>query len=263
LQEEVVNPVDVLLGECLDYRPKGEWWSYQWCYKDYVEQHHYDRHPISPAIVHPVGDYKGELQLDSETWSQTHQHDEPDCEIEGSTDIVRRTATVQINCCIVDHSNPSKKLRRNTGDVLHSTFIESVTESSPCNYLVTVCTELTCSEETKADIQKQIERNPQQNALYHNIQRAPSAQKKEKVKTRDRSRVQPKDKKPKEEGEMPSSPDFKYSFTSENNKPVSKDEQEDLKNRVKEMFYHGYNSYMDNAFPAVSTVSKPIYYLSK
>ena len=239
----------MLIGECLDYRPKNEWWSYQWCYKDNIEQHHYERHPIVPSVINDVGEYKGEIRTDQQSWSQTYQHAESDCQAEGSDDdLIRRTATVNINCCLVDHSSTRKK-RMKAADIKHGTFIERVEEASPCNYLLTVCSELTCTEEMKESVRVQMQRNAPKDVNYKAV-KEPSQSKTQKGKLKEKANQ--------EETWVSATtkPNFQYSFTAENNKPVTREEQEELKNRVKEMFYHGYNSYMDNAYPEVTLGSE-------
>ena len=234
------NPLDVLLGECLDYRPRHEWWSYQWCYKDKIEQHHYERYPTVPVVVNAVGTFQGETHTDSESWSQTYQHTVADCEVEESGEKIRRTATAHIKCCIVDWSSNNRK-RRFKSDVKHDTFIELVEEISPCNYQLTVCSELTCSEEMKEKVRLQQERSKPRDIKYNVADEKSRKKQKVAVKTE----MSPKSDTPTKKLE------FQHSFTAEYNNHVTLSEQDELKNKVKEMFYHGYNSYMDNAFPQV------------
>ena len=237
----------MLSGECLDYRPKSEWWAYQWCFKDKIEQHHYERHQIIPAAINAVGEFKGETVTESDSVTQTYQHKLADCQIEGSEEKVRRTATVNIYCCMVDHSSPSNKKRLSKSDNKHGTFIEHVEETTPCNYLLKVCSELICTEEMKENIQKQMERNQQHTKqTNHQTGKGKSHSKAQKGNLQEKANPPPA-----EESILPTKPNFQYSFTAENNGPVSREEQKELKNRVKDMFYHGYNSYMDNAYPEV------------
>lgn len=249
------RPLDVLLGECLSYRPKNEWWSYQWCYKDNIEQQHFDRHPLIPQVVNDVGDFVEEVSSDDrQTFSQTYQHSEPNCQAKGSDELTRRSATVAVKCCLVDHSNKKRRLK---GDTKHGTFIEKVEESSPCNYLLSVCSELVCSSEMKESVRRQLERSAPKDIVY--TVEEPHTQSKVRQGTLKSTAAAPPDKErdshyhDKAESSVAS---IQYSFTSANSQPVSRAEQEQLKDRVKDMFYHGYNSYMDHAYPEVCACMK-------
>jgi hypothetical protein len=147
---------------------------------------------------------------------------------------------------MVDHSSSNNKKRGFKGDIKHQTFIERVEEAAPCKYVLTVCSELTCTDEMKETVRKQMERNVPKDVKYQKKHEQPFQSKPQKGNLKDKGSPSVP---------LPSKPDFQYSFTSENNKPVSREEQEQLKKRVEEMFYHGYDSYMEHAYPLVSEVT--------
>ena len=142
ISERDGSPDDVLAplkSKCFDTSHVPGWWSYIWCFRDSVEQLHYDSSRDVIEANKLIGNYIGE---ESQSQKEVYRRKIADCQSAPGTYVPRR-ADVTISCCRDEKwSAMHDRFRENS---VFGTFIESVTEPSPCVYMLRVCSDLICS----------------------------------------------------------------------------------------------------------------------
>jgi hypothetical protein len=216
---------------------------------------------------------------------ETFEHEKIECESEQFSEPIRRTAIVELRCCI-----PDEKTRKNLNLQPNvQTFIEKVLEPSPCFYSISACSSFLCedtkptnsSTSTITDSTKSIDNNNSNNNNNNSknnngdktiIEKRKIEEKKERSVSSEDVTIKDKDSSKKNIGAATINhldqfivkngktgrKGFKKpgSVTSSINKHVTDFEQGVLLNRVKEMFMFGYDSYMTHALPMVCQILK-------
>lgn len=238
--------MESISDECYDFKVKGEWWSYTWCPSKSLDQFHFHRHGRNhPSITNHIGTYKKrEFNLAEQSIGELYEHQLSDCRPEGYAISIKRTARVDIRCCTID----DKTRRKLNLTYQTQTFIENVSEPSPCVYQVNVCSQSLCFKTFEDVSKKKIVMKPKPEASTMSILPPHSQQSKNEEKPTAASFHRIEDKKKITGLKTNIKPASSTTIVS---KPVTVEEQEELLQRVKEMFIHGYDSYMKYAFPEV------------
>jgi len=236
---DVKGTMDVLRGQCLTYNARNGWWSYRWCHEQSVSQLHFHRRNKEPSEVNHIGDYisNGSNELDHFYESPTAECIPPDSDI-----AIKRSAAVSIHCCrYKDRNHKHKRVDTRLG-----TFIDDVEETDPCHYKLEICSELVCD---RARLKELDDARDRERRSKYPPKPPPSIQ--------DVIRMNPLPL-PTEEQSAGNSKAEPASHTTSrvlnasqvpHISPVSEQEQMELRERVRSMFYHGYDSYMKHAFP--------------
>ena len=239
-QPATVPNLSLLEDKCYNTISLLEWWSYVWCYKKSVRQIHFNHAQKIVESENNLGEFISE---ESGVDHQIFRSAKADCVMENTGEILFRYVEVTLMCCeeedkkpkkpanpISNHPPPSSSSSPSPPNPLPldlEALIVTVTEPVPCSYYLTVCTESLCrgsssdpgggSATARVATSKDKENGDATEAMEdgsHSVQR-----------------------------ERPS----KHSRTV----APSREQQQELLERVRFMFYHAYDNYMLNAFPDV------------
>jgi hypothetical protein len=279
--DEKFEGLDQLSGKCFDTAHIPQWWSYTWCYRKGIRQVHYNFQLKAVEAHNNIGDFVGK---ESQPFRHIYRTTAADCALENG-EAHKRQAVVEIFCCEESVMVARRQLEKSAV----STFIERVEEPAPCNYVIRVCSDLACAPKRNATKQApEIDNNlidihEQQGKTIGEERRAetPAATKRSWHSSWSRKSSPHKDdvsaqeaarhaKETAGKGKGRSGGVAPYSdFVSQQLReqqqersltvhrprgslPLTEDEQRDSLERVRAMFVHAYDSYMDYAYPEVS-----------
>lgn len=276
--QNIEKQLDILQGLCFDSFHQPEWWSFIWCYKSVIKQIH-----INPntGIFEAENDLGSRLSPSSTPYSHMYESDLKQCSTgTGNSILVKRRTKIQIKCC---DSTTIKNYQHFANDMYnskHKTFIEVVYEVSPCSYVFQVCSELVCHHsEYQSDNTQDYDDSDDEADSVDNIQFdssssssgtrnnnnniIPSTQQ-SLIEIPQISTTQSKKKSRRKSTRINRDKGSLYSYSSINSNQnqqqqqqvktsiISLQTQEEARERVRKMFFHGYKSYIDHAFPMVS-----------
>jgi Glucosidase II beta subunit-like protein len=231
LSEEIdpknIDLLSPLKNKCFDTSHIPSWWSYVWCFRDDIRQMHVDESQNVVQSYHFIGKF---VPSESQSLRQVYRHNISDCQSISGLSLLRY-ADVVISCC--RDENWSSMHERFESMAGLGTFIESVTEASECEYHLKVCSDLVCPKLTyKAGSARGAVGNhltSRSNGLKHDsIAFGFSSFLKDQIH---RARNIPSDV-----------------F-------VSEADQSSKLVRVRKMFQHGYDMYMEHARPEVTLIT--------
>eukprot|EP01041_Mallomonas_annulata_P007883 gene7883-16139_t len=249
-----------LNGVCLDFIRQGEWWAYKWCYKQALEQFHMNPETQKIEHVNLLGTY---IESESSRNRQVFRSTTKDCLLEGSTLLLPRSATVELFCCIDTNENgptvtpPVSSPSQDTPDL----YGLSVNEPKPCTYELVVCYKKLCSNEDLTEYQKQQSRRGTgtRSSTSSTSRQIPSlglpahtkgAQPAAKKRMPSQQSPQTQDRKPWTERGRPSEGEGEGLQREGGRLPLlSPDGKLAALERVRAMFHHAYDSYMEFAYP--------------
>ena len=131
-----------LRNRCFDTTHIPSWWSYVWCFKNDVRQVHYDdSHTVETSNL--IGSY---VKQESSLLKEVYRSNVSDCQTETGISILRR-ADVIISCCREERWSAMHD-RLDEGAVL-GTFVERAEEPSKCVYILNVCSDLLCTDNSR------------------------------------------------------------------------------------------------------------------
>lgn len=250
--EELQRALRSLEGLCVDNLLSQEWWTYRWCFGKDAQQIHLDRISGEVAQSFSLGAHvPEESSLDHHILrdsSQSCNHRRKSEELHLS-----RYTEVSLECC-EDEINDTKRFGRLTkyqrhsdeGSLIHNldvvasagnthTYIAKVTEPVPCSYYITICSSLVCADHSPR------------------FTTVPSTSG-DSVAIRSSSlkEATPHSRLSSSSGTKPTS----LSHSSPVHRLPTREEQLQMRERVRSMFHHAYDSYMTYAFPEAEL--KPI-----
>mmetsp|Transcript_32612 Transcript_32612/g.51962 ORF Transcript_32612/g.51962 Transcript_32612/m.51962 type:complete len:1085 (+) Transcript_32612:389-3643(+) len=233
------NYLKALEEECITFETGG-WWKYRWCHKNGIRQYHDERNG-KIVVEWSTGEYLGRVSLGATiqpganrgapSYLSYRYVNGQKCVETGAG----RTTEVRIQCC---SSSKRFNVKSLSGKVSDLASITSVAEVKQCSYLFLVCSPVLCSlPSIWASVQSPLTEgaggdSQLQSEVAENVD---------------------------EDGE-----DEKWTVKHDSNddvetgiddieedKPISMSdsEKDDLGERVRDMFYHGYDAYMMYAFP--------------
>ena len=216
-------------GVCIDTSYQVDWWSYQWCFAKFVKQVHI----VSPteSIENLLGKYQ---EIESGLTHQIYRNAVADC-LTPKGEMLNRYVEVELKCC--GHNEISKYQRLRGIQANTAIFISSVEEKVTCSYYMTVCVEAMCD-----------------NSQTNPDSKVPKAvtEKKQRVDSSKFPTATLSDRGPSVSTPTLSKPPALYAMEANLHQGMTREHQEILKNRVKDMFYHGYRAYMDHGLPQVT-----------
>lgn len=219
-QDRSLQALAVLENRCLDSLYQPEWWSYIWCYKQNMSQVHFDHQIKAIVTSNNLGDFSEE---ESSATHHVYRNSVPDCALATGA-LVTRYVETMIQCCdqhvVANYQRLGKIYETN-----HRTFIASVVEPQQCSYYVTICSELLCKIEAE---DSNTYRTPNQPEPDETIEDSANSAGRKSTRKSGQPQVQ----------------------------WVDEAAQSALLSRVRAMFIHGYDSYLQNAYPEVSTKSQ-------
>lgn len=253
--DEALESLLPLENKCFDTLDVPEWWSYVWCYRMHVNQVNYDYKLKKVASMSRLGDF---MEEESSVDHQIFRNIEADC-LADSGEYLYRYVEVTLICCdgMEGHKPGSPQHNQQLKKQNELAFIESVVEPTPCSYYLRVCTNLICSNTKKYDISSKPSNQPPplivpiQNLNQNVFLQKKIKSKMELLKEKDKEKRKLKTNKiinnlAVSSSELKNRDNIKL---AKQTNILTKGKQLELVEKVKEMFYHGYNSYMDNAFP--------------
>ena len=216
---------------CINSIDSPDWWSYELCFKRHVKQLHYDPNLRKITSINHIGNW-----IENESGGTHHifRSEVSDCLLDDGNKM-NRYAEVTISCCS-ELNNDIKE-----------TYLQNVIEPTQCTYYLEVCSTYACdiNDDINDDISDDIiEDNNQQNidqpkkAIDDRMRASFTAEIKRKhaeKRNRKHNIMKPT--------VTPKTPINYYNIVPNITM------QHQLRDRVKAMFYHGYDSYMFNAFP--------------
>jgi hypothetical protein len=226
--------LSILTDKCFDTVHLPGWWSYVWCFRDEVRQIHYDQSIIETNNL--IGKF---MEQESSLHKEIYRRNISDCQSASGQPLIRRTE-VAISCCR-DSVHSSDMYHKFEPKVEFGTYIESVTERLPCMYSMLVCSDLVCPPvmvsistaggvSTPVDIghYRRLNKDAEEDLLIEDTEDA--------------------------------APDFVEFIVDQinhvsdvgSNPFLSKVEQSAHLDRVRAMFHHGYDMYMQHAQPEVT-----------
>jgi hypothetical protein len=193
-----------------------------------------------PIEQHIIGDYKPELSLNQ--FHQFYEADLAECRPEAEEMLLRRTGEVFLKCC--DGDSETLKLKRKAERKQGSVFIDSVVETKPCHYVYSVCAQQAClvDQAELQDISSSDQSAVEEQHAEDETQSSISEEEDEEYEPPQQGPVEVEVKKETAERKQPS---------DQKSAEISPSEQLELKEKVREMFYHGYNAYLNHAYPQV------------
>jgi hypothetical protein len=247
--DEALESLIPLENKCFDTLDVPEWWSYVWCYRMHVNQVNYDYKLKKVASMSRLGDF---MEEESSVDHQIFRNIEADC-LADSGEYLYRYVEVTLICCdgMEGHKPGSPQHNQQLKKQNELAFIESVVEPTPCSYYLRVCTNLICSNSNSNGVfsSKPIQPPPVivpiQKLNQNSLLQKKIKSKMESLREKDKENIKLKTKKNNiavSSSELKNQDNIKLNI-------LTKEKQLKLVEKVKEMFYHGYNSYMDNAFP--------------
>jgi mannosidase alpha-like ER degradation enhancer 2 len=255
-----------LAGQCFNNIFMAEWWSYVWCYGDSLRQIHFNHHSQRIESEHLVGTF---IEEESGPTHHIYRSTEADCLNEKTNTYSVRYAEVAIECCVETGKQvPFPEVAAEAG----GTIIAAVKEPMPCSYYLTVCSEKICTHQ------------PQPIAATSTTTKAssvsvPSTSSSSSSSTTartggaggkggpnatpmtfdassilDHTQAKGKIGQQYQSGERGSSGrrggDVSVADSTKDTLPIPNEiDQLHARERVREMFFHGYDNYIANAFP--------------
>ena len=218
------DPLAPLMNKCFDTAHIPSWWSYVWCFRDDIRQMHIDGSENVIQSHHFIGKF---VPSESHSQKQIYRHNISDCQSISGLSLLRY-ADVVISCC--RDENWSSMHDRFESIAGLGTFIESVTEASECEYHLKVCSDLVCPKLKHKDSQvrgtKDDKVTIRSNALKHDsLAFGFSNFLKDQIHR---------------------------SGNVHSDIFISEADQSSYLDRVRQMFYHGYDMYMKHAQPEVN-----------
>lgn len=227
-----------LAGQCFNNIFMAEWWSYVWCYGDHVRQIHFNHHSQRIESENQIGSFVPE---ESGERHHIYRSEKADCiSDEKMGTMTHRYAEVTLECCEETGRHiPFPEVANEAG----GTVISEVREPVPCSYYVTICSEKLCdptktSKSSSSTQEKSTSSSPSQTGslgvgsgpvtLDVNDHGGGGTHITQASFPMDSIFLQ-------KQANIPSIPDL--------------GEQGEAREKVREMFYHGYDSYIANAFP--------------
>ena len=212
-----------LKNKCFDTAHIPSWWSYVWCFRDDIRQMHVDESQKVVQSYHFIGKF---VPSESHLQKQIYRHNISDCQSISGLSLLRY-ADVVISCC--RDENWSSMHERFESIAGLGTFIESVTEASECEYHLKVCSDLVCPKLKQKSSRMRGARGDQitsrNSGLRHDsLAFGFSNFLKDQIH---RSR------------------------NIHSDVFISEADQSSKLDRVRQMFYHGYDMYMEHAQPEV------------
>lgn len=224
-----------LENKCFDTTHIPGWWSYIWCFRDNITQVHYDESRQVIETNNLIGSY---VLDESRLLEHVYRRNTSECQSTlGSS--IKRQANVVISCCRDDKWSAMHDRFRAIAEL--ATFVESVTEPTQCTYLLKVCSDLVCPPNNPIECASSFlfrgdnDKISDESKNSHSFELA--------------------------------GPDFldfladqvvhvhlhdDVKISSSSSAYMTKGMQAAHLNRVREMFYHGYDMYMLHAQPEVS-----------
>ena len=216
-QHRSLEALAVLENKCLDSLYQPEWWSYIWCYKKNMSQVHFDHQLKVIVTSNNLGEFSEE---ESSATHHIHRSSVPDCAL-ASGALATRYVETMIQCCD-QHVVANYRRLGKIYEMNHRTFIASVVEPHQCSYYATICSDLLCKLETEDSSFQQSQNHPEPEEAVERSRNSAGRR-----ATRKQSGQQ------------------QLSWVDEAT-------QSALLGRVRAMFIHGYDSYLQNAYPEVS-----------
>lgn len=193
---------------------------------------HINRHTKRIEQEYDLGTFASLISLPDGKVTQIYRSDVATCDTSG--ELITRRTDVNIYCCTIDESFRGRQKR----DIKHGTFIENVREAVDCHYEINVCTVHLCSK-SHIDAVASAARVP-----------APPVSSTSRQKTQES--IAKRISASHAHSSPPSAPQTPQRPPRTPSKQIHIDEtmQKQLLERVRNMFYHGYDSYMKYAFPS-------------
>ena len=231
LSEEIdpknIDLLSPLKNKCFDTSHIPSWWSYVWCFRDDIRQMHVDESQNVVQSYHFIGKF---VPSESQSHKQVYRHNISDCQSISGLSLLRY-ADVVISCC--RDENWSSMHERFESMAGLGTFIESVTEASECEYHLKVCSDLVCPKLTNKD-------GSTRGAVGNNLTSRSYGLKQDSIA-------------------FGFSNFLKDQIDRVRNIPsdvfVSEADQSSKLVRVRKMFQHGYDMYMEHARPEVTLIT--------
>lgn len=132
------DPLSPLANKCFDTAHLTSWWSYVWCFRDDVQQMHFDENRNVIESYHFIGKY---IPRESLPYREVFRHNASDCQSLSGLSILRH-ADVIISCCRNENWSAMHDRFESMSEL--GTFIESVSENTECEYSIRVCSDLLC-----------------------------------------------------------------------------------------------------------------------
>jgi hypothetical protein len=159
-KKEILNKLRVLEDICIDNFLSMEWWSYTWCYRQTVQQFHFDNDNHSLMLNYNLGHFSA---LESSTFQHVYRDISKSCYIDELNEKVSRYVNVNLECCDEETSLASLSRISVYSDVIPVTrfhfnpyyigeyyvYFASIEEPQPCRYVFTMCTNLVCKNPPK------------------------------------------------------------------------------------------------------------------
>ena len=219
---EKPDPLSPLANKCFDTSHLKSWWSYVWCFRDDVRQMHFDENRDVIESYNFIGKY---VPHESLPYREVFRHNTSDCQSLSGLFVLRH-ANVIISCCRNENWSAMHDRFESISEL--GTFIESVSENAECEYNIRVCSDLLCPT---LDIRR---------AAESDQNRFPSERE---------DNYEHYDTAPGFEEFLAEQND--HSIRHPGDAYVTEIVQSTKLDRVREMFYHGYDMYMANAQPEV------------
>jgi hypothetical protein len=221
--KEITLALRSLEGHCLDTSHNPEWWVYIWCFRRSIVQVHLRVDDTDTEIVNIIGNFS--IQ-DSRPNKQVYKGMTADCRTDDGK-LKKRRGEVEIRCCPDNFFAEHDKLNKPVDSKVQS-FISSIEEKEQCHYSIVVCSKLMCELEppTAAD-------HKQHSKPVH-----PHSHSANNPSNTYVTRIA----------------DIPVHNRLERNTGgtvMSLEEQSTVLKRVKAVFKHGYQAYLENAYPKV------------
>lgn len=261
------NQLDILQGVCFDSFHHPEWWSYIWCYNSAVKQVHVN---INTGVIEAENDLGTFVPSSSTSHFHIYESNSKSCASGSGSDILmKRRTKVLVKCCDSTVIQSYQHFSSEMYNSKHRTFIDVVYEPSPCSYVMEVCSELLCvppagdANMGAKDLATDDDEESDEITDSDPDSKSTSVSQKSKAivpASQASSNSNHKNTKIKRKTGAVNGhrgPLFGYSTQSFSQQQlqansISPEAQLEIRERVRKMFFHGYKSYIDHAFPMVS-----------
>lgn len=218
----------------MEFSLATDYWSYQWCHKKSVSQYHFNLQTNKVDALNNIGSHVPQNDIINpdivENWFLS---EESSCVPDNKKEAKQRSAKVNIFCCKSDFGE-------------RDLFFASVKEQIPCHYEINICANVLCYWMSPAEIEivGLLESKKKVEPKKLNLKKSQASSINSANEASNLSNRRHNSKAATDEASVQSGIE----------KPLSGQEQKDLRERVRAMFIHGYDNYMSHAFPAVSEI---------
>lgn len=234
------NEFDWAGPDCLQFNNPGDYWSYRWCHEQSVAQLRYDKTYTGIEAINAIDMFLPDQSSRHEEYiEQWFISTQSDCVPLNSQDGVpkQRTAVATIYCCEDQPLTPQH-------------LIAGISEPQPCHYRFDICALDMCgvlpatlvhidstNSFVEANTIKKSSKSGMQKLNWKKQKTQPAEEAPPASKSQSRRDISSK----------------KISLSMFADRPLVDSEMQGmLRERAKQMFIHGYDAYMNNAFPNVS-----------